>query len=343
MSAHQLSFSRTVDRALVHRRAVSEVFLTDTLREAADTVLVAAQLPLSHAYFLDSTAPGNRYGALLLTECCRQACTYVAHTAYGVPRDWVILSAGTSLDLVDTEALRLGDTPAELVMSVRTEPEYRSGRLRATRMEVVLRMGGVRVGGTVSEGRYLTREEYELFRRGARSGPAPTSADLAEPVGHRPVPCAFVGRRDPRNVLVADSHRTEHGVRVALAVPGRHPTIFEHPLDHYPGMALLDAATQAATLAVGLEHGRPTPLQVRSVRADFARFAELDSDITLTAALVDRDRNREPDPDLVGDGEATAVSARVTAVQDGHRIADVTLRSTVGGHEAVHAGEVAVA
>ena len=335
MPAPQLSFSRTLDRELVHRRAVSEVFLTDAQRVAEDTVLVAAQLPRSHAYFLDTTDPRPRWGALLLTECCRQACTYVAHAAYGLPREWVSLSAGTSLDLPDAPELLLGEEPAELTMRVRTEQERRNGRLRAARMTVDLHLHGVRVGSTTSEGRYVSREEFDLLRQGARPTPAPLSPildTLPGAAGRQRVRAAWAGRRDPRNVLIADSRRTPDGVRVTLAVPGRHPTIFEHPLDHHPGMALLDAAVQTVTLAAGLERGAASPLRVHALRAGFGSFAELDSEVTLTAHLAD---GGPPGP-------GAPVRAEVLAEQDGRKLAEFTVRATPA-EPAAPQGEAAAA
>nr|MDT0665959.1 hypothetical protein [Micromonospora sp. DSM 115978] len=48
---HGLTYQRTVDRSLVHRRALTEVFLTDTRALAADRYVTGAQLPALHAYY----------------------------------------------------------------------------------------------------------------------------------------------------------------------------------------------------------------------------------------------------------------------------------------------------
>ncbi|MFI6442526.1 AfsA-related hotdog domain-containing protein [Streptomyces sp. NPDC050759] len=296
-----LSFQQTVDRVLVHRHAVNEVFLTDLVPIDRDTCVIGAQLPLSHPYFLDQRAPTARYDALLLTECCRQAGTYVAHTQYGVARDWVFLAAATSIELERTDVLEVGDSPGELTLEVHSRPSFRGGRLRSVRTRLDLSMAGERIGVMEGEGRYLDREEYGLLRQGGRGGQVPLSSALGvEPAGV-PVAPRLVERRDPRNVLLVDAHGTTEGVAARLWVSGRHATIFDHPLDHYPAMALLEAAAQATTLAVrldGASSGRAdgafaartdgADVRITGLAADYVRFAEVDADVDITATITER-------------------------------------------------------
>ena len=322
-----LSFQQTVDRLLVHRHAVNEVFLTDLVPIDRDTCVIGAQLPLSHPYFLDQRAAATQYDALLLTECCRQAGTYVAHTQYGVARDWVFLAAATSIELEPTDVLEVGDSPGELTLEVHSLPSFRGGTLRSVRTRLDLSIAGERVGVMEGEGRYLDREEYGLLRQGGRGGQVPLSSALgAEPAGV-PVAPRLVGRRDPRNVLLVDAHDTADGVAARLWVSGRHATIFDHPLDHYPAMALLEAAAQATTLAVRL-HGAP-PDGARAARADaadvritglaaeFVRFAEVDADVDITATITER-------PPAAGHGPVTAT---VVFRQHGAVLTEIAVRA----------------
>ncbi|MFD6909770.1 AfsA-related hotdog domain-containing protein [Streptomyces sp. NPDC060077] len=79
----ELEFVRSVDRRLLHRRALSEVFLTDTAAVDGQRFLAGAELPSSHAYFTDH--PGHTaVDPVLLLECARQAETYGAHRHLGV-------------------------------------------------------------------------------------------------------------------------------------------------------------------------------------------------------------------------------------------------------------------
>ncbi|MGF1428124.1 ScbA/BarX family gamma-butyrolactone biosynthesis protein [Kitasatospora sp. LaBMicrA B282] len=278
-----ISFRRTVDRALVHRYAVSEVFITDLVEAGPDRALIGAQLPLSHSYFLDSSDDRSGYGATLLTECARQACTYLAHTRYDVPLGWSFLMSEMSVQLTGDHALRVSDRPAELTMAAQTRTELRDGRLRTLWADLELLVDGAPAGRITGEGRYLTREEYEFLRLGPRTGAVPLSSALPVRPEGVPVPPALVGRRDPRNVLLVDARRIGHALEARLGVPGNHPTIFDHPLDHYPGMALIEAAGQAALLALALEHPGGGWDTVLDLRATFSRFAELDADISVRA------------------------------------------------------------
>jgi hypothetical protein len=280
VGAQRISFTRTVDRTLTHRHAVSEVFVTDLVVVDATTFVAGAQLPRSHPYFLDTADLPVRYDTLLLGECSRQACTYLAHAHYGVPVDQAFLAVRTVFQLFDGPALAVGTRPAELAMVLRTRTEFRGGELRMLRNSVDYVLGGEIVAHSTGGGRYVPPATYQFFRAGDRIGAPPSSNALVR--RGIPVRPALVGRSDPRNVLLADATPIDGGVAARVDVSGTHPTIFDHPQDHYPAMLLADAATQAAVLATN--GARPRVVRLVS---DFTRFAELDAELVVLARIAD--------------------------------------------------------
>jgi hypothetical protein len=307
-----LTFVRTIDRSLVHRYSVNEVFITDMVPMDSGQYLLAAQLPLSHGYFLDSARRPARYGVALLAECTRQACTYLAHVGFDVPQGWTFLMSDMSAELHDSAALLVGDRPAELTMVASPEAVIRGGRARALTVALDLWLGGTLVGRMSGSGMYTTYEEYDFLRAGARGGTAvPLSTSLPDGSGGVPVPPALVGRGDPRNVVLVDGRATGDGAAARLSVWGRHPTIFDHPLDHYPGMALIEGAVQTTLLALALRDPSAPAARIVALGGSFGRFAELDADVQLRAVLN-------------GPAGAAEVPARVIFTQSGSVIA--TLR-----------------
>lgn len=282
----RVGFQQCVDRSLVHRRSVSEVFITDLVETGPDTCLIGAQLPMAHVYFLDSARSPAFYGPTLLAECARQACTYLAHRRYRVPLGWSFLMAELAVRITDPGALTVGERPAELTMLATTDAVIRAGCLRALTAELELELGGRAVARITGRGRYLDPEEYELLRSGDRPGLVPMSHTLPAQIAGIPVPPRLVGRGTAANVLLADARSVPHGVEARLHVPGTHPTIFDHPLDHYPGMALMEAATQATLLALALHQPDASPdPAVTELHGVFTRFAELDAQVRVLASI----------------------------------------------------------
>jgi hypothetical protein len=74
----------TVPRAMVHRAAVSEVFLTDAQNLSDLHFQCSAQLPRAHRYFNDHVHRIGHYDMLLLLEVFRQTSIYVSHAFLGV-------------------------------------------------------------------------------------------------------------------------------------------------------------------------------------------------------------------------------------------------------------------
>jgi hypothetical protein len=66
-------------------------------------------------------------------------------------------------------------------------------------------------------------------------------------------------------------------------VDTRHPVLFDHPVDHVPGMLLMEAARQAT--AATLERSSFVPLGMAS---EFKRYVELDEPCLIEARRLPR-------------------------------------------------------
>ncbi|WP_280409454.1 AfsA-related hotdog domain-containing protein [Nocardia brasiliensis] len=116
-----------------------------------------------------------------------------------------------------------------------------------------------------------------------RRGPPPGRPAPRAP----PPPRGRLGREHPKNVLLAHGSRaTAGGMSFRLAFDPAHPFFFDHPMDHVPGMLLLEAARQAA-LATLAEHRGVLPQRCLLVgcEVDFGNFCEPDLVTHCTAAI----------------------------------------------------------
>ncbi|MEE2049997.1 AfsA-related hotdog domain-containing protein [Nocardiopsis umidischolae] len=306
-----LGFRATLDRTLVHRSAVSEVFVTD-LRPVSETdVVAAAQLPLNHGYFSDHGRDPAVFDVLLLLEAGRQAAIAGTHAHMGARAGTQMIVDRFAID-TDPAALLCGDRPGELVIDNRfTVVRRRRDRVRAGRVEQVFRVDGVRAGSHTMDVLFLTPGEYEAVRHAQLGGPAPlTSGQTAGPAGVEP---RTVGRTNPLNVVLGAPVARDGALTAEVRPRWDNPSLFDHPYDHLPAAVLTEAARQLA-LAVPVPGGAGTPgaRRVTGVRAGFTGFAELTSPVLASTPA---------------DGAATG-ERRVRFEQDGARIADTTLTVT---------------
>jgi hypothetical protein len=318
-----LSYAATVPREYVHRRAVAEVFVTDTAGTSESgtdgTYRVAAQLPRGH---LMQEGPVLDFS--LLVETVRQAAVSVSHRHLGIPLGLAFLFRDLDVDVDDPGVLRVGDRPAHLEVGTTLEAQRTIGG----------RVTGVRFSGRVSvDGRLaltgqgslmvMTPAEWkslrELGRRHTVSavGPQLQSAQSPSAQPPSPAPARTVGRRDPRNVVV--SRPVPAGERRAeswLHVDTRHPYLFDHPLDHAPGNLLLEAARQSAAAAVSLSHGlQPSDLVVLACTGSFDAFVELDLPTQVVTQVAE----------LTTRGAVVACSTRTSILHAGRVAAQIDL------------------
>lgn len=267
------SVGMPVTREYVHKVDASEVLLTEWAETAPDTYRILANWPARHRFY----GPRNGlHDPLLFAETVRQTVPLLSHAAYDVPfghrQSWSSLRFSLS-----PAALTAGeeDTAVELRIACR-DVVRRSGRLAAVNMEVDLVRDGITVGTARTHFANHAPALYDRIRG--------RYADLAWATGRAvppapPVSHARVGRDRPEDVVLSAS---DVPGRSRLRVDLSHPVLFDHPVDHVPGMLVLEAARQAAQ---ALTH--PRPVTVVGLDAVFARYGEFDAPCWVHASLLD--------------------------------------------------------
>ncbi|WP_210492143.1 ScbA/BarX family gamma-butyrolactone biosynthesis protein [Patulibacter sp. SYSU D01012] len=306
-----LRFDTTVERALVHRAAVCEVFLTDAAELAPRRYLTAAQLPRVHSLYSDGLLTPARYDPLLLLEVCRQTTILVAHRFLGVaPRDKFVFGTG-DFRVLDPEALLVGPDPGHAVVEATVVDEHlRRGERDGVTYELVLSVDGRPAFALEMAIRWMPPAAWDALRARGRAALRLGPDHAPDPT--RPVHPNEVGRTLPGNVVLAESRPSPDGLHARVIVDRAHPALFDHELDHIPGMLLFEAVRQAAVVAAHEHLGlSPSRLALSRARVTFTRFGEFE----LPTALHVR-------PPALRDGPAGPVAATSLEVtQDGVPIA----------------------
>ncbi|MFI6998940.1 ScbA/BarX family gamma-butyrolactone biosynthesis protein [Nocardia sp. NPDC050175] len=279
---------RTISRALAHRCAVSEVFVTSLDTVAEDEFVVGAQLPRMHAYYGDHTGSlALRHDPLLVMEAARQAAIALSHEFYGVPADMAFVVRTFNGTGADTAAWEIGTAPADLVMRARVPRRHLRGET-VHGVDMVLEIdcadeSMMTVDGSFS---WMTPQQWTALRAGFRKslglGPFLGASALADRAGS-----AEVGRENWRNVVIAPPHLSGTTARATLVPDLGHPFLFDHQLDHVPGSLLIEACRQTA-LAMVL-HRSP---QLECIGSSFERFVELDRPAECVAEITGQQADR---------------------------------------------------
>ncbi|WP_374627017.1 AfsA-related hotdog domain-containing protein [Pandoraea sp.] len=112
---------------------------------------------------------------------------------------------------------------------------------------------------------------------------------------------AMVHKADPVNVFVASIERVEATPEghdcfdATLAIDPHHAFFFEHPLDHVPGLMMIEATRQAGTAISHRFYEVPHDLVfvLNSLDVAFDRFAELHAPLSVRFVIVDKSFRRD--------------------------------------------------
>ncbi|MFJ6621857.1 ScbA/BarX family gamma-butyrolactone biosynthesis protein [Kitasatospora sp. NPDC091335] len=270
----------------VHKLRSDEVYLTRWQRTGPDAFRIRARRPQEHPLY----RVGSDFDPLLLCETVRQTFPLLCHAAYEVPPGHQLIWDHLRYE-VDDAAYAGIDRGPELELGVRCfDLSYRGRRPATLSLRVDISWGAVRVATAEARFAVQSRAVYQRVR-GAHADAEAAMAQAVPVPG--PAPCAGTGRRRAGDVVLG-APGADGGRR--LRVDPGHPIYFDHPVDHVPGVLLLEACHQAAGGTV------------RSLDCTFHRFVELDAPCTIATAPLGSGPRRA--------GQA-AGGRRITAVQDG--------------------------
>jgi hypothetical protein len=280
-----VQFTRKLPKDLVHRSAVAEVFLTDAESRGDDEMVLAARFPRRHAFYDDVLGPGRRLDPFLLLEACRQGIFVVAHRHLGVRLGHKFLLRAVEFEVQDPSALTRPEGPADAVITSRIERRFRTGAgIRGLRLAFTLVLGDREALRARIDYSWMTPEEWAGLRSGQRGALGLPAVPVALRGPH--VDPALVGRRARANTVISPPRTAEDGTHTArLVAETTHPTLYDHWVDHVPGMLELEAFRQLA-LRAAVSAGTvrtPSPLPV-ALSAHFRRFAEMDLPLECRAA-----------------------------------------------------------
>lgn len=279
----ELRFDRTVSCRLAHRRAVHEVFVTDSACLAADEFLVAIQLPRAHSLWSDR--PRGYHDTLMSVEAARQATFVAMHNHLDVPLGLPGSLQRIAFQVEDLEAYAdKADAPLQGVLRAQLVNEHRHNGLIALTVQAELWIGNSRAMTLDGDIAVFPKSDYEVLRAHVRARKPLARGCAQQPPALLP---AAVCRSSPANVVIGgESQESNGGRRYTLIVDESHPTFFDHPQDHIPGPLILEAYRQAALATVAHEHGAP-PLRavVTACGAKFVDYAEPEALVECTARL----------------------------------------------------------
>ncbi|MGV9847595.1 ScbA/BarX family gamma-butyrolactone biosynthesis protein [Streptomyces sp. NPDC003442] len=323
-----VEFSQTVPRELVHRLSLGEVFLTGVLARDEDTLDIGVQIPRSHAFYRDTAGCRHVYDPMVLVEAVRQSLLMLGHDLFENPFGTKFILRDIALRDADITALAVGDVPTEVVLRCRIVRRFRGREgLKGARLSYTALIDDRVVATLDGSMSWLTPAQWQATREDVRATlglPVQATFTACEP-GER-IGEALVDRRDAANVVISPLRLqlppdgSEMGA-ARLLVDTSHPVLFDHPLDHVPGMLTLEAFRQLS-LATAVETGAlPSASAVLTgLKARFTGFGELDLPIACESVRAD--------------GDGTSAVLRCVMKQAGHTIADGELRLTPANTEA---------
>ncbi|MEM7676468.1 MAG: AfsA-related hotdog domain-containing protein [Myxococcota bacterium] len=271
-----LSFLQTVPCHLTHRRAVGEVFVTDSAQHSEAEFLAAMQLPRAHSLWDDR--PFLFHDPLAIVEAGRQVAFLVIHRYLDVPLGLPFVLGHVDFTVHDLSGLT--DSQAEpfeaVVRLALTHREEREGVLNSLSFR-----GGVYVRGSHTmelggELQFVKRNEYRQLRAFARR--KKKVDNKAFPPAPEPIDPQQLGRWNRKNIAIGEGQEHNGSFRFPVIVDQTHPSFFDHPQDHLPGPLILEAYRQSAILAACRTGALSSPCAVvTGADLKFTEFGEFEA------------------------------------------------------------------
>ncbi|GLW11235.1 adhesin [Microtetraspora sp. NBRC 13810] len=299
----RLGFEHTVPRAIAHRQAVGEVFVTDSTPGPDGEYLVAVQLPRAHSLWYDRRS--RFHDTFSTAEAARQGSFVVLHRYFDVPVGLPFSLLRWAFRIEDLNAYRDDErTPLQGVLRYRVTDKGRKGAgFGDMTLHGELTIGGSTAMTLTGDVVFFNADDYQVLRTYQQSTKPPADPAPAPP---RLDPL-LVGRMDHRNVVIGEA---ADGFQYVIDTS--HPSYFDHAYDHVPGPFIVEGFRQAAIVTATRAGALPSPVAaVTACSTTFAGFGEFGAPLTTSAEVTGRDGGR--------------VTVELGLHQYGKRLADATV------------------
>lgn len=249
-------FERTVPRDLVHRLAVSEVLITGFRRTGTRRCIAASQWPRLHVFYGN---PAGMVDSALVAETLRQAAIGAAHRVAGVPLGDFMLIPGMTIH-IRPGYRRSPDYPTcvKVALEFTSLGRSRTGAVASFEVAATFSADGVEFATGTTGARVVPAATYQRMRSNARPASARQPGEILS--------CEQVGQPFDCSVTIGPEDR--YGRWPLRPEPGS-PTLYDHGLDHIPGMIQVEAVRQS------LRAKTSSPaLDFASFDASFLKFIE---------------------------------------------------------------------
>ncbi|WP_280723440.1 ScbA/BarX family gamma-butyrolactone biosynthesis protein [Kitasatospora sp. MAA4] len=284
-----------IPKELVHLRVEDSVLITGWTRHDDTRCSLTAVWPAD-------ASPGRdgRPDSLLIPQTIRQSGLALAHAEFGAPLTHQTLLEQFDYTVDPHYRLTAGEPAAVEVEAVCTEAGRRGHTLTGLRIEMTIRQGGQVVARSDSRFSWISPAVFRRLR-----GDYAVITGWGEWPLPGPVLPRVAGRTAAQEIVLSPTGRAH---RWQLRCDAGNPALFDHPVDHVPGLVLIEAAHQAANARTS---GMFTPA---SVTTAFSRYVEFDAPCWIEATVLPTEQ-----PGIV--------SVEVS----GHQQGEVAFRSTLTG------------
>jgi 2-oxo-3-(phosphooxy)propyl 3-oxoalkanoate synthase len=268
-SAGRLLITQSVPPGLIRRTNSTDVFVTHLGVLAENTFEVGVRWPGSHSFYRP-VAP-HLHDPLLFLESVREAGVLIAHAGYEIPKAFKFLTRDKRFRVDEPEGLRTnGSDPVDVTLVVTARDIQRRAKSFAGMLfDAECYRDGVRIGSAAYRWSCVSAAGYARLRGQYRDAVPEAPTDTS------PVPHDLVGRCASIDVMLAETAGRNTWL---LRVDPEHGVIYDHPMDHVPGNAIIEAGRQAALLVTN----RPDAIPVGG-ELEFHHYIEFDQPCTVTA------------------------------------------------------------
>ena len=269
-SATPALFEHNVPPRLVHRVHDDDVFVTNVRVLGYNTFQVGVRWPGAHSFY-GPVAPGT-HDPLMFLESVRQAGLLLAHVAFDIPINFKFVIHEKQFSVSPAGLRTDGSRPVDVQLVVTAHDIRRRGRgFAGMRFDFACMRDGVQVAFARYLWSCVSAAGYDKLRGDYRTATPPARDGQVLVAPQR------VGRSDELDVMLAESPDDQGWL---LCIAPDHPAVYDHHFDHVPGIGAVEAARQAAQLALG----RPGAMLVTS-DLSFEHYIELNQPCLVRAEM----------------------------------------------------------